>query len=61
METIFKAYIKEAVEVEKAGLEVSYEKTSEFVIPEEFQNKLNGVPASKAAINALTLVAATTN
>jgi uncharacterized protein YdeI (YjbR/CyaY-like superfamily) len=37
METIFKAYIKEAVEVEKAGLEVSYEKTSEFVFLKNFK------------------------
>ena len=41
MEPILKAYIKEAIEVEKAGLEVSYKKTSEFVIPEEFQNRLD--------------------
>jgi uncharacterized protein YdeI (YjbR/CyaY-like superfamily) len=47
MEPISKAYTREAIEVEKAGLEVNYKKTSEFVIPEEFQNKLNGVPALK--------------
>ena len=47
MEPKLKAYIKEAIKVEKAGLEVNYKKTSEFVIPEEFQNKLNGVPALK--------------
>ena len=41
MEPILKAYIKEAIEVEKAGLEVDYKKTSEFVIPEEFQNRLD--------------------
>src|ERR1700745_844578 len=34
MERILKAYIKEAIEVERAGLEVDYKKTSEFVIPE---------------------------
>src|SRR5436189_5423653 len=47
MEPILKAYIKEAIEVEKAGLEVNYKKTSEFKIPEEFQNKLDKVPALK--------------
>ena len=47
MELILKAYTKEAVEVEKAGLEVNYKMTSEFAIPEEFQNKLNGVPVLK--------------
>jgi uncharacterized protein YdeI (YjbR/CyaY-like superfamily) len=53
-EAILKAYIHEAIEVEKAGLEVSYKKTSEFTIPEEFQNKLNEVPALKTAFQSLT-------
>jgi uncharacterized protein YdeI (YjbR/CyaY-like superfamily) len=47
MGTIFKAYIKEAIAVEKAGLDVNHKKTSGFVIPEGFQNKLNGVPGLK--------------
>src|SRR5215831_11176888 len=34
METILKAYIKEAIEVEKAGLKVNFKKTTEFIIPE---------------------------
>ena len=54
MEPTLKAYIKEAIEVEKAGLEVSYKKTSEFVIPEEFQNRLDDSPALKTAFGALT-------
>ena len=54
MEPILKAYIKEAIEVEKAGLEVNYKKTSEFVIPEEFQKKLDESPALKTAFGALT-------
>jgi uncharacterized protein YdeI (YjbR/CyaY-like superfamily) len=49
-----KAYIKEAIEVEKAGLEVDYKKTSEFVIPEEFQNRLDESPGLKTAFGALT-------
>jgi len=36
METILKAYIYEAIEVEKAGLEVNYKKNTEIIIPEEF-------------------------
>ena len=52
MEPILKAYIKEAKD--KAGLEVSYKKTSEFVIPEEFQNRLDKSPALKTAFDALT-------
>jgi uncharacterized protein YdeI (YjbR/CyaY-like superfamily) len=54
MERILKAYIKEAIEVERAGLEVDYKKTSEFVIPEEFQNRLDKSPTMKAAFDALT-------
>src|SRR3989475_12709873 len=54
MEPVLKAYIKEAIEVEKAGLEVNYKKTSEFVIPEEFQNRLDESPALKTAFAALT-------
>jgi uncharacterized protein YdeI (YjbR/CyaY-like superfamily) len=54
MKTILKAYIHEAIEVEKAGLKVKYKKTSEFKIPEEFQNKLDEIPALKAAFDALT-------
>jgi len=54
MEPTLKAYIKEAVEAEKAGLEVSYKKTSEFGIPEEFQSRLDESLALKNAFNALT-------
>ncbi len=54
METILKAYIYEAIEVEKAGLKVNFKKTTEFIIPEEFQNKLDEIPALKTAFNALT-------
>ena len=54
MEPILKAYINEAIEVEKAGLKVNYKKTSEFKIPEEFQNKLDEIPALKTAFDALT-------
>lgn len=54
MASILKAYIHEAIEVEKAGLEVNYKKTSDFIIPEEFQSKLNENPALKTAFEALT-------
>ena|ERR1041385_9149218 len=49
-----KTYIKEAIDVEKAGLEVEYKKTLEFKMPEEFQNKLKEMPALKTAFNTLT-------
>src|SRR5438128_3073002 len=54
MESILKAYIYEAIEVEKAGLKVNFKKTTEFLIPEEFQNKLDETPALKTAFEALT-------
>jgi len=54
METILKAYIYEAIEVEKAGLKVNFKKTPEYIIPEEFQNKLDEIPALKTAFDALT-------
>ncbi len=49
-----KAYIYEAIEVEKAGLKVKLKKTSEYKIPEEFQKKLNKAPALKTAFDELT-------
>lgn len=49
-----KAYIYEAIEVEKAGLKVDLKTTKEFSVPEEFQNKLNKNPALKTAFKALT-------
>lgn len=54
MEAILKSYIYEAIEVEKSGLKVAFKKTTEFTTPEEFQNKLDEIPALKAAFDALT-------
>lgn len=54
MEGILKAYIQEAIEVEEAGLEVNFKKTTEFIIPEELQNKFDEFPALKTAFEALT-------
>ena len=54
MEPILKAYIYEAIEVEKAGLKVDFKKTTDFIIPEEFQNKLDEIPELKTAFDALT-------
>ncbi len=54
MERIVKAYIYEAIEVERAGLQVKLKKTRDFKIPEEFQNKLDKLPTLKAAFDKLT-------
>jgi uncharacterized protein YdeI (YjbR/CyaY-like superfamily) len=54
LETILKAYIYEAIEVEKAGLKVNYKKATEFSIADEFQNKLDDIPDLNTAFYALT-------
>jgi uncharacterized protein YdeI (YjbR/CyaY-like superfamily) len=53
MEPILKAYICEAIEAEKAGLKVRLKKKPE-PIPKELQDKLNEIPALKAAFDGLT-------
>jgi uncharacterized protein YdeI (YjbR/CyaY-like superfamily) len=54
LEAIVKAYVYEAIEVEKAGLKVSFKKTTELEFPEEFQNYLDEMPELKTAFDALT-------
>ncbi|AGE62346.1 YdeI/OmpD-associated family protein [Bacillus subtilis] len=54
LENILKAYIHEAIEVEKAGLKVEVNKNIELNIPEELQNKFDEIPALKTAFEALT-------
>jgi uncharacterized protein YdeI (YjbR/CyaY-like superfamily) len=54
LEKTLKAYIYEAIEVEKAGLKVKLKNTSEYDVPEEFQKKLNKNRALKTAFEALT-------
>jgi uncharacterized protein YdeI (YjbR/CyaY-like superfamily) len=54
MDATLQAYIQEAIEVEKAGLEVKYKETSEFTMPEELKNKLSEMPAFKKAFESLT-------
>jgi len=54
MKRTLKAYIYEAIEVERAGLQVKLKKTKDFSIPEEFQNKLNKMPGLKTAFDSLT-------
>ncbi|TNJ64088.1 hypothetical protein FE784_22375 [Paenibacillus hemerocallicola] len=54
MQLILKAYIDEAIEVEKAGLQVNYNKNTEYTIPEELQNKFVEIPDLKIAFEALT-------
>lgn len=52
--SIIKEYILEAIEIEKAGIEVIYKKNDEYIVPEEFQDKLISIAGLKAAFEALT-------
>lgn len=54
MKATLKAYIYEAIALEEAGAKVPMKKTKEFAVPEEFQQKLDQMPALKKAFNALT-------
>ncbi len=54
MEPVLKAYIFNAIDVEKAGMNVVYKKTSQYEIPEEFKNKLDEMPDLKSAFESLT-------
>lgn len=54
LESTLKAYIKDAIKIEKAGLKVPMKKATEFKMPEEFQLKLKQIPALKKAFEALT-------
>jgi uncharacterized protein YdeI (YjbR/CyaY-like superfamily) len=53
-ESVLKAYIREAIKVEKSGLKVHLKKHSEYIIPEEFKYKLNRDPALRNAFETLT-------
>ena len=54
LERVLKTYIREAAEVEKAGLKVALKKTSDFEMPEEFVLRLKAAPELKKAFDALT-------
>jgi len=54
IESTLKAYIKEAIKIEKAGLKVELKKTTEFNIPEEFQIVLEDMPELKTAFESLS-------
>lgn len=54
MESVLKAYVKDAIRIEKAGLKVTLKKTSQFAMPSEFKDVLDNNPALKKAFYALT-------
>lgn len=54
MESVLKAYIKDAIRIEKSGEKVPLKKTAEFRMPAEFKSVLESRPAVKKAFDALT-------
>lgn len=54
LESVLKAYIFEAVEVEKAGLKVEFKKVDEYEVPPELEQKMKELPELRAAFEALT-------
>ncbi|SDO40172.1 YdeI/OmpD-associated family protein [Phyllobacterium sp. OV277] len=54
MDNILKAYIHAAIDIEKSGAKVTFKKTEDFAVPEEFQSRLSENPALQAAFEALT-------
>jgi uncharacterized protein YdeI (YjbR/CyaY-like superfamily) len=54
IEKVLKAYVFEAIEVEKAGLKVELKKTKDYDVPEELQVKLDENQALKEAFENLT-------
>ena len=53
-EAAIKSYVKEAIELDKAGIKVELKKTTEFAVPEEFQKVLDTMPEINTAFNSLT-------
>lgn len=53
-EFIIKAYIHEAVEVEKSGLKIEFKQTSDYKFPEELEKKFEENPEFRSAFFALT-------
>jgi uncharacterized protein YdeI (YjbR/CyaY-like superfamily) len=54
LKATLKAYIKEAIDVEKKGLKIDFKKTKEFQMPEEFESALSKSAALKKAFYGLT-------
>jgi uncharacterized protein YdeI (YjbR/CyaY-like superfamily) len=52
--TVVKTYVREAIDVETAGLQVDFKPTAEFAVTAEFQAMLDEAPALKDSFNALT-------
>ncbi|WP_443747152.1 YdeI/OmpD-associated family protein [Asticcacaulis solisilvae] len=54
MDNMLKAYVDEAIQIEKSGAKVVKKTTADFAVAEEFQARLDGDAALKAAFEKLT-------
>ena len=54
MESTIKAYIKEAIRVEKSGEKVELKKTQDYDMPSELEEKFREIPRFKEAFESLT-------
>ena len=54
MEATIKAYIFEAIEIEKAGLKIEHKKKEAYAVPDELTDKFDQDPNFKTAFEALT-------
>ena len=52
--SIIKAYVKEAIALDKAGLKVALKKTTAYKMPKEFKTVLNDMPELSTAFKSLT-------
>jgi uncharacterized protein YdeI (YjbR/CyaY-like superfamily) len=54
LRSVLKAYVRDAIEVQKSGVKITRKKTSDLKIPPEFKSKLDESPALKKAFRSLT-------
>ena len=54
LKTSLKRYILDAIDVEKAGLKINFKKASDYVFPEELNEKFSEIPTLKRAFESLT-------
>jgi uncharacterized protein YdeI (YjbR/CyaY-like superfamily) len=54
LDKVLKTYVRNAIELEKSGAKVEFKKTTEFSWPEEFERKVDDMPALRTAFEALT-------
>ena len=52
--SVIKSYVKEAIQLDKAGLKTPLKKTSEYKMPAEFQAVLDDMPELQRSFHALT-------